>query len=120
MTYYTYSQGFRPAIFNRPPSLPGQPLIHPPAARYCGAASTDPRCLPGGSLSGVPFPTFQYTIPASYESDNLINNELGFKSEFLEHRVLLNASAYRMKWNDVQWLLGPPLSSGGFVANGPS
>jgi outer membrane receptor protein involved in Fe transport len=120
MTYYTYSQGFRPASFNRTPALPGQPLILLPAAQYCGAASTDPRCLPGGSLSGVPFPTYQYTIPASYESDNLINNELGIKSEFLEHQLLLNASAYRMKWNDVQWLLAQPVGYGGFVANGPS
>jgi outer membrane receptor protein involved in Fe transport len=118
MTYYTYSQGFRPASFNRAPALSGHPPILIPAAPYCGAASTDPRCRPGGSLSGVP--TTQYTIPASYSSDNLINNELGIKSEFLEHRVVLNASAYRMKWNDVQWVLGPPLSRAGFVANGPS
>jgi len=120
MTYYTYSQGFRPASFNRTPSLPGQTILLIAAARYCGPASTDPRCLPGGSLSAVPFPTYQYTVPPSYKSDNLINNELGIKSELLEHRVVLNASVYRMSWNDAQWLLAAPLSDTAFVANGPS
>jgi iron complex outermembrane receptor protein len=58
----------------------------------------------------------------SWNSDNLINHELGIKSQFLNHRVMLNASAYRMNWNNVQWTLADfvNLGSNGFVANGPS
>jgi outer membrane receptor protein involved in Fe transport len=121
MAYYTYSQGFRPGSFNRTYSLPGQaPLFLYPRAPYCGPASTDPRCLSGGSLFNMN--TFQYTTPVSYKSDKLINNELGIKSEFLDHRVLVNASAYTMRWNDVQWQLADFVNLGttAFVANGPS
>ena len=120
MAYYTYSQGFRPASFNRTISAPGQAPILYSRASYCGAASSDPRCLPGGSLFGLN--TNQYLTPVNYKSDTLINNELGIKSEFLDHRVILNASAYRMKWNDVQWELADFVNLGGFgfVNNGPS
>jgi outer membrane receptor protein involved in Fe transport len=115
MAYYTYSEGFRPAGFNRVPSEPGQPLGQFGRAPYCGTASTDPRCQPGGS------PLYQYVSPASWNSDDLINNELGIKSEFLEHRVLLNASLYRMNWNHVQQTSADVnLGNNGFVANGPS
>jgi iron complex outermembrane recepter protein len=120
MAYYTFSQGFRPGGFNRTPAPPGQPLYLFPRAPYCGAASADPRCKVGGNLHGVD--TSQYATPASWNSDNLINNELGIKSEFLNHRVVLNASAFRMSWNNVQWQLADfvNLGSTGFVANGPS
>ena len=116
MTYYTFSQGFRPGGFNRTDTSPGQ---HPvPRAPYCGRV--DPRCRIGGDLYHKD--TSQYLTPVSWNSDNLINNELGVKSEFLNHRVLLNASAFRMSWNNVQWALGELVNFGalGFVANGPS
>ena len=120
MAFYTYSQGFRPGSFNRTYSPPGQgPLFLYPRAPYCGPASTDPRCLTGGTLN---LNSFQYTTPVSYKSDKLINNELGIKSEFLNHRVLANASAYTMRWNDVQWQLADFVNLGttAFVTNGPS
>src|SRR5262249_48864582 len=62
MAYYPYSEGFRPAGFNRPASLPGQPPSLAGVARYCGAASTDPRCLPGGAFDGKN--TSQFNKPA--------------------------------------------------------
>jgi iron complex outermembrane recepter protein len=120
MAYFTFSQGFRPASFNRTFSVPGQaPLLYG-RAQYCGAASSDPRCQPGGSLYDQY--TVQYVTPLSYKSDRLINNEIGVKSELLDHRVVLNVSAYRMNWNDVQWPLADFVNLGtiGFVANGPS
>jgi iron complex outermembrane recepter protein len=118
MAYYSFSQGFRPGAFNRTPSLPGQ--IFPfSMAQYCGAASLDPRCRPGGSLFNVN--TAQYARPAGYRSDKLINNEIGIRSSFLNHRVLLNASAYTMRWNHIQQQLYDPETFGSaiFVANGP-
>jgi iron complex outermembrane recepter protein len=120
MTYYTYSQGFRAGGFNRAFAPSGQAPIAAPTAPYCGTASPDPRCHPGGSLFNLP--TFQSTRPLGYTSDNLINNEVGFKSEFLNHRVLVNASAYWMNWNDVQSLTFDlqHLGNAVWVANGPS
>ena len=119
MTYYTFAQGFRPGGFNRNNSAPGQPPGLPGAAPYCGAPSTDPRCLPGGSLFGLR--TNQAVHALGYDSDTLVNNELGFKSEFLSHRLLLNATAYRMKWNDVaSQLFDPAVSAATWIANGPS
>ncbi|HXI68190.1 MAG TPA: TonB-dependent receptor [Steroidobacteraceae bacterium] len=120
MAYYTFSQGFRPGGFNRTQTLPGQPPQPFPRAPYCGNTSKDPRCMTGGSLFGLP--TEQYLTPVSWDSDNLINNELGVKSELLHHRVVLNASAFWMSWNNVQWALGDLVNFGslGFVANGPS
>jgi len=120
MAYYTFSQGFRPGGFNRTATYPGQPPLADPRAPYCGAASTDPRCLKGGNLFRLD--TSQYLTPVSWNSDNLINHEFGIKSEFLNHRVILNASAYRMNWSNVQWALADFVNLGttGFVANGPS
>jgi outer membrane receptor protein involved in Fe transport len=118
MAYYTYSQGFRPGAFNRTPSIPGH--VFPfSMAPYCGAASVDPRCHQGGSLFGVN--TAQYARPGSYRSDKLINNEIGIRSEFLNHQVLLNLSVYQMQWNDIQWQVFDPANLGNttYIANGP-
>jgi iron complex outermembrane recepter protein len=119
MAYYTFSQGFRPGGFNRTDTSPGQHGI--PRALYCGGnPPVDPRCGSNGDLHGKD--TSQYLTPVSWNSDKLINNELGIKSEFLQHRVLVNSSLYWMNWNDVQWTLGDFGIFGGlgFVANGPS
>src|SRR5262249_40913650 len=63
-----------------------------------------------------------YARPASYRSDSLINNEIGIRSSLLNHRMLLNASAYTMRWNDIQWLVYDPVNLGPaiYVANGPN
>jgi len=105
MTYYTFSQGFRPGGFNRTESLPGQAPAPIGIAYYCGGPTAiDPRCRPGGSLYDLNKTqgTAQTVKPFSYTSDNLINHELGLKGEFLNHRLRVNASAYLMHWNDVQ------------------
>jgi iron complex outermembrane receptor protein len=120
MAYYTYSQGFRPAGFNRTYSTPGAPPLLYSVAPYCGTASTDPRCAVGGSL--YQRNTNQYINPVSYQSDRLVNNEIGLKSEFLEHRVVANASAYWMNWNHIQTTLGDFANFGDISSdtNGPS
>jgi len=107
MTYYTFSQGFRPGGFNRVGPVPMGRL------HYCGRTSAEPICLTG-------LDTSQYITPAGYQSDNLVNNELGLKSELFSHRVLVNASAYRMKWNDVQMPLYRPVNIIFVNVNGPS
>src|SRR6202035_2336984 len=75
MVYYTFSQGFRPGGFNRTIANKAK------------------------DANGVP----QYASPLSYKPDSLNNNEIGFKTEFLDHRLQLNGSVYRMDWKDVQF-----------------
>ena len=122
MMYYTFAQGFRPGGFNRTFAVPGTQI---PAtghvAPYCAPPTpqaADPRCQPGGSLVNV----FQAVRPAAYDSDDLVNNELGLKSELLDHRLLLNASAYHMRLNRAQSVLYDPahLGSSNWVTNGPT
>jgi iron complex outermembrane recepter protein len=75
MVYYTFSQGFRPGGFNQ-----NGGSLHAPG--------TD----------GVP----QYAVPSSYSSDKLTNNEIGWKAEFLNHRLQWNGAVYRENWDNVQ------------------
>ncbi len=105
LAYYTFSQGFRPGGFNRTNSLPGEDPIQSAVAPYTTAKATR-----------------QYYKPVGFKSDTLINNEVGFKSEFLDHRVQLNGSAYLMRWNSIQLPLFDPTHLGNttFVVNGPS
>jgi len=75
MVYYTFSQGFRPGGFNQ---NGGAQHIY----------GTD------GNL--------QYGIPSSYQSDKLTNNEIGWKTEFFNHRLQWNGAVYRENWDNVQ------------------
>jgi len=52
---------------------------------------------PGGP-QGTPIPGY----PTSFKPDSLINYEVGFKGEWLDHRVRTNLALYDMKWKDVQ------------------
>ena len=95
MVYYTFSQGFRPGGFNR--------------TRGLEAPISD---------GGVK----QYDKPQGYAPDTLMNNEWGWKTEWLDHRVQFNGSLYYMKWNDVQMeFYNPPvLGNTTFAVNGPN
>jgi iron complex outermembrane recepter protein len=106
MAYYTYSEGSNPGGFNRVISTLGQPPTLLGVAQY---SSTDAQ-------------TQQYGRPAGYDADSLINNEVGLKSEFLDHRVLLNLSTYYMEWKHVQQILYDPahLTTTSFNVNGSS
>jgi len=94
MVYGTYSQGYRPGGFNRET---GKSLV---------AKGPD----------GVK----QLFKPSSYSPDTLTNYEIGAKTEFLDHRVQVNLSAYHMKWGNVQVPLFNPNALGNttFVTNG--
>jgi outer membrane receptor protein involved in Fe transport len=121
MTYYTFAQGFRPGTFNRTLAVPGTQIpLRGHVAPYCAppAQSADPRCQPGGSL----FNAFQAVRPAAYGGDDLDSNEIGFKSELLDHRLLLNVSAYHMKLNRAQSMQYDPTHLGSltWVTNGPT
>jgi iron complex outermembrane receptor protein len=80
MAYYTFSQGFRPGGFNQNGGAPHAFVQTPP----------------GGPQQP------QYLIPKSYTSDKLTNNEIGWKTEFLDHHLQWNGALYRESWDDVQ------------------
>jgi len=106
MAYYTWSQGFRPGGFNRTATnIDGSKIFLKGVAPFTA----------GGH-------DLQLNKPAGYLSDNLVNNELGFKSEFLSHRLLFNASLYQMDWKGVQLPLFDPVHLGNttFDVNGPT
>ncbi|MGB6308706.1 MAG: TonB-dependent receptor [Steroidobacteraceae bacterium] len=93
LAYYTWSQGFRPGAFNRNFGcyIPGAAGV----AEYCS--------------------------PLSFASDNLTNNEIGWKSEFFDHRLQWNGAVYQEDWNNVQVAFFDPgvLGNIGFGTNGP-
>ena len=94
MAYYTYSQGFRPGGFNRTATQPGRQR-----GLRCRAWRRTPRVASD----------YQYLKPAGYDSDKLINNEIGFKSEWLDHRLQVNVSVYNMDWKNAQLPLFDPV-----------
>jgi len=93
LLYYTWSQGFRPGAFNR----------------------TSGKYIP--DAQGIP----QYISPLAYESDNLTNNEVGWKTEWLDHRLQWNGAVYQEDWKNAQVTFFQPglLGNVGFNANGP-
>jgi len=95
MVYYTYSQGFRAGTFNRSTSC------HLPDAQ-------------GINL---------YCVPATTQPDNVTNNEIGWKSEWLDHHLLFNGAVYRENWDNAQTGFFDPqggLGNLAFATNGPS
>jgi outer membrane receptor protein involved in Fe transport len=112
MLYGTFSQGYRPGTFNR---LTG--------GRTNIWVDVNGVPLPNGVVKGPgdTKPT-QFTKPLGEPPDSLVNKEIGLKSEFLGHRLLVNASLYQMDWNDVQTLIYNPPVYGNttFGLTGPS
>jgi iron complex outermembrane recepter protein len=112
MAYYTFSQGFRPGSFNRTDSADGLVFLKAEIPYCTGTTASGASCKT----------TYQYEKPAGVSSDNLINNEIGFKSEFLDHHLLIDASAYYMKWENEQLSLFEPAFFGNttFNVQGPN
>jgi outer membrane receptor protein involved in Fe transport len=107
LLYYTWSQGFRAGGFNRGESshcVPG-------TGGYCPATG-----LGTGATAQV------FTIPTNFAPDTLVNNEIGWKTEWDDHRYEFNGAVYREDWRNIQVELFLPLdfSNLSFVVNGPS
>ncbi len=111
MVYATASQGFRPGAFNRFTS--GVTKIYVDAA---GNPYPNGVVVPSGTAKVA-----QFSVPSGYPPDTLTNYELGWKTEWLDHRLQINGSAYRMYWKDVQTLIyNPPVyGNGTFGVKGP-
>jgi iron complex outermembrane receptor protein len=94
LLYYTWSQGFRPGGFNR-----AQSIISPSSPIY-----------------GL------FTPPLAYNPDTLTNNEVGWKTEWLEHRLQVNGAVYQEDWKNTQITIFDPGVTGNliFTTNGPN
>jgi iron complex outermembrane receptor protein len=55
--------------------------------------------------------------PNSYDSDSLWSYEVGSKNTLAGGRLKIDASAYYIKWEDVQTFVNLPVCSSGFMAN---
>jgi iron complex outermembrane receptor protein len=101
MVYYTFSQGFRPGAGNRLNSAEVKVDVVQNAA---GA------WVPTTGPDANPTLVKQYNKPFTYPPDTLVNNEIGWKTEWLDHRLQVNGSAYIMDWKNVQTLIyNPPI-----------
>jgi iron complex outermembrane recepter protein len=91
LVYYTWSQGFRAGGFNRPNSV----------------FSSSP-------LAG------SWAPPVAFAPDNLTNNEIGWKTEWLNHRVQFNGAVYKEDWKGAQDSVFNPGVTGNltFTTNG--
>lgn len=90
LLYYTWSQGFRSGGFNRPNSVTS------------------------GPLKGIFLP------PVTFAPDSLTNDEVGWKTEWLDHRVQFNGAIYQEDWKDAQISIFDPGITGNltFTTNG--
>jgi len=94
MLYATYSEGFRPGGFNQ-----GVGLI-PPSSPLYG----------------------KFSVPRFYDSDTLKNYELGWKTQWLDHRLQFNGAVYDEEWSNVQLQIydAELYGNSGFTVNGPN
>ncbi len=66
---------------------------------------------PNGIIPGVP------NIPPEVNADHTVNYETGLKTEFLDHRALIDMAIYRIDWRDIQLPDTGPTGVG-FTING--
>jgi iron complex outermembrane receptor protein len=87
LLYYTWSQGFRAGGFNRAPfaPAPNSPL----------AAGSSPRQAQARAHRG-------WVAPVAFAPDSLTNNELGWKTMWVDRRIQWNGAIYQEDWNQAQ------------------
>src|SRR3984957_15363327 len=59
----------------------------------------------GGSNSGYPTSCYNKGVPQAYVPDTLNNYELGWKTEWLNGRLIWNGAAYLMHWKQLQTII---------------
>jgi iron complex outermembrane recepter protein len=57
-------------------------------------------------------------IPDTFGSDDLKNYEIGIKSRWLQQRLQLNATVFKIEWNDIQVEPRDPVGNIPFTTNG--
>ena len=64
-----------------------------------------------------------FATPLTFAPDTLTNNEVGWKTEWFDHRVQFNGAVYQEDWKNVQVLFFDPQGGLGnlvFTTNGPN
>jgi iron complex outermembrane receptor protein len=104
LVYYTWSQGFRPGSFNRPLTTPlTSPLAVPSSpASYQATAAAHGGWQPSRTIS----------------PDHLVNNELGWKAQWLSGTLQWDGAIYQEDWSDVQAPVSDPGITPPAVLNG--
>jgi iron complex outermembrane recepter protein len=70
----------------------------------------------GGINTPLPSQCGAGSVPSSYAPDSVWSYEVGTKSEFLQDRLRIAASAFYLRWNGIQEHEVPPCGFG-FIAN---
>jgi outer membrane receptor protein involved in Fe transport len=55
--------------------------------------------------------------PTAYVPDSIWNYELGVKTEWLEHRLVINGAVYYIDWTDIQQTITLPTCGFSFIGN---
>jgi iron complex outermembrane recepter protein len=91
LLYYTWSQGYRAGGFNRAPTQPESSSAFAP-----GSANYQAQAYNHGGWVG----------PLAYAPDTLINNEVGWKTMWMDRRLQWNGAIYQEDWNHAQIAVG--------------
>jgi outer membrane receptor protein involved in Fe transport len=59
----------------------------------------------------------QYFTPAGYAPDLLTNNEVGWKTQWLDHRLEFKGAVYKEDWKNVQLAFFDPKDLGNLTFN---
>ncbi len=88
LLYYTWSQGFRAGGFNRSFQVPDvSPLAY---------VAKPPPYQEEANIHGG------WSAPVAYAPDKLINNEIGWKTTWLDKRLQWNGALYQEEWEHAQ------------------
>jgi iron complex outermembrane recepter protein len=86
LLYYTWSQGFRSGGFNRGFTTPGYSPLYPGTFDWQAQA----------------YKHRGWTPPPAFAPDNLTNNEVGWKTSWLDQRLHWSGAVYQENWNHAQ------------------
>jgi iron complex outermembrane recepter protein len=104
LLYYTWSQGYRAGGFNR--------VAVEPESSSAFAAGSAPYQAQASSHGG-------WLGPLAYAPDTLINNEVGWKTMWMDRRLQWNGALYQENWNNAQIAVGvSDVVSYGLLLNG--
>jgi len=87
LVYLTQSEGYRPGGYNRGGGLTNSCAKDSTAEGYCGEGSGD---------------NFRANVGTTFESDEVLNTELGIKTVLDDGRMRLNATYYSVDWTGIQ------------------
>ena len=90
LVYYTWSQGYRPGVFNRSYAPPFPSPLHYEPTHPLRPGQQE-AYLHGG-----------WTAPIALAPDTLTNNEVGWKTSWFDERLQWNGAAYQENWDHVQ------------------